>query len=144
METPPAPLLGSAPRAHLLASRVLTAPAPPEAPPQQPEASPWPPQPASPTSKDDDVPLGPTGRRAVALQQLAFGECSAPVLSTLDALASSLSEAEQSEAAEATLRQALPLKQAAPCPQAATARPPLSTSTVAPASASASFLVAAC
>ena len=58
----------------------------------------------------------PRYQSALAMQKAAFGELSAPVLGTLDALAASLAEAEPpiggSELAEQALRSALPLKQA--------------------------------
>ena len=58
----------------------------------------------------------PRYQSALTMQKAAFGELSAPVLGTLDALAASLSEAEPpiggSELAEQALRSALPLKQA--------------------------------
>ena len=58
----------------------------------------------------------PRYQSALAMQKAAFGELSAPVLGTLDALAASLTEAEPpiggSELAEQVLRLALPLKQA--------------------------------
>jgi len=58
----------------------------------------------------------PRYQGALAMQKAAFGELSAPVLGTLDALAASLAEVEPpiggSELAEQALRSALPLKQA--------------------------------
>lgn len=62
--------------------------------------------------RDDHAAAVTLFQRALALQYTAFGEMAAPVLATLDSLATSLAETGDSVGAEKAHRSALPLKQA--------------------------------